>query len=100
MRIVVLGTGERFTAELGRSGERGAHDAGSPPAPMTHQPGAIEHGVDRADGRQGRAGELPEFLADLGRAPARVLPLQAHDRRFDGRPATDSPAGALGGFDR
>ena len=53
---------------------------------MAHQVVAIEHGMDRADGRQVRAGELlPELFADLGRAPARILPLQAHDRRFNGR---------------
>ena len=45
---------------------------------------AIKHGVDRADRWQVRAGELlAEFLSDLGRAPARILPLQTDDRRFD-----------------
>src|SRR5262245_45372625 len=53
---------------------------------MAHQAVAIEHGVDRADRRQVRAGELlPQLFADLGCAPARILPLQAHDRRLDGR---------------
>jgi len=42
--------------------------------------------MDRADSRQVRAGELlPELLADLGCAPARILPLQAHDRGFNRR---------------
>src|SRR4029453_2554000 len=69
-----------------RSGELGSRRAGPPPAPMTHQAVAIEHGVNRTDGREVRAGELlPELFADLGRAPARILPLQAHDRGFDGR---------------
>src|SRR5688572_22900362 len=53
---------------------------------MVHQAVTIEHGVDRADGWQVWAGELlPELFADLGRAPARILPLQAHDRGFDRR---------------
>jgi hypothetical protein len=47
---------------------------------------AIQDGVDRANGGQMRPGELlPELLADLGRAPARVLALHADDRRFDWR---------------
>ena len=71
---------------MGRPGELGPGGAWPPPAPMAHQAVAIEHGVDRADGRQVRAGELlPELFADLGRAPARILPLQAHDRGLDGR---------------
>src|SRR5262249_31321308 len=42
--------------------------------------------VDRADGRQMRARELlPELFADLRRAPVRILSLQAHDRRLNGR---------------
>src|SRR5918994_260199 len=53
---------------------------------MVHQAVAIQHGVDRANGRQVRAGELlPELFADLGRAPAGILPLQAHDRGLKGR---------------
>src|SRR5262245_52356656 len=53
---------------------------------MVHQAVAIEHRVDRTDRRQVRAGVLlPELFADLGRAPARILPLQAHDRGFDRR---------------
>src|SRR5512138_1092291 len=53
---------------------------------MVHEAVAIQHRVDRADGWQMRAGELlPELFADLGRAPTRILPLQAHDRGFDGR---------------
>src|SRR5688500_6301714 len=51
---------------------------------MMHQAVAIEHGVDRADRGQVRAGELlPEFLSDLGRAPARILSLQTDDRRLN-----------------
>src|SRR5688572_1051241 len=53
---------------------------------MVHQAVTIEHGVDRADGWQVWAGELlPELFADLGRAPARILPLQAYDRGFKRR---------------
>jgi hypothetical protein len=44
---------------------------------MLHQVVAIEHRVDRADGRQVRAGELPpELLANLRGAPARILALE------------------------
>src|ERR671910_191039 len=53
---------------------------------MVHQAVAVQHRVDRARGRQVRAGEIvPEFFADLGRTPAGILPLQAHDRGLDGR---------------
>jgi hypothetical protein len=63
---------------LGRTGEHGPRGAWPPPAAMPHQAVAIQHGVDRADRREVRAGVLlPELLTDLGRAPAGVLPLQA-----------------------
>ena len=72
---LVVGAPERI--RLGRPRERGAGRASAPAAAMVHQAVAIEHGVDRADRRQVRAGELlPQLLADLGRAPAGILPLQ------------------------
>ena len=50
---------------------------------MVHQAVAIKHGVDRADGWQVRTRELlPQLFTDFGRAPARILPLQPHDRGF------------------
>jgi hypothetical protein len=61
---------------LRRARELGPSGAWPPPAPMAHEVVTIEHGVDRADGRQVRAGEfLPQFFADLGRAPPWILPL-------------------------
>src|SRR4029453_9265404 len=80
----VVRTPERI--RLGGTGELGPGRAGPPSAAMAHQVVAIETGVNRTDGRRGRACKLlPKFLPDLGRAPARVLPLQPHDRGFDGR---------------
>jgi hypothetical protein len=71
---------------LGGAGELGPGRAPPPPASMAHQVVAIEYGVDRADGRQVWACELrPKLFPDLGRAPARILPLQTHDRGFNGR---------------
>jgi hypothetical protein len=79
----VVGTPERI--RLGRAGQLGPRGAWPPAASMTHQMVAIEYGVDRTDGRQVRAGELlPQLFADLGRAPAGILPLQTHDRRLNG----------------
>src|SRR5688572_26449519 len=44
----------------------------------------IEHGVHGADrGRLNAEVQAPELLADLRRAPARVLLLQLHDPRLD-----------------
>src|SRR5687767_10926855 len=59
----VVGTPERI--RLGRSGELGSRRAWPPPAPTVHQAVTIKHGVDRADRRQMRDGELlPELFAD------------------------------------
>jgi len=45
---------------------------------------AVEDGMDRIDGRQVRHRRLlAEFLANLGRAPAGILALQADDHRLD-----------------
>jgi hypothetical protein len=53
---------------------------------MLHEMVAIEHGVHRADGRQMRPGKLlPQLLADFGRAPARIFPLQADNRGLNRR---------------
>ena len=94
-RIAVLAIAEEKLAfvvrtpehiRLGRPGERGPGRATAAPTPMVDQAVAIEDGVDRADRRQVRTGELlPELFTDLGGAPARILPLQAHDRGLDGR---------------
>ena len=81
---LVVGTPERVRFASG--GERRPGRAAAPPAAMVHQAIAIEHGVDRADGGQLRSRELlPELLADLRRAPAGILPLQADDRGFNRR---------------
>src|SRR5688572_19636575 len=46
---------------------------------------AIQDGVDRADRRTVRRGRLlPHLFPNLRRPPARILPFQAHDERFDG----------------
>src|SRR5215475_5458718 len=53
---------------------------------MSHQVVAIEDGVDRTNRRQVWAGELlPKLFTDFGRTPARILPLQPHDGRFNRR---------------
>jgi hypothetical protein len=53
---------------------------------MAYEIVAIQHGVDRADGRQVRARELPpKLFPDLRRAPAWIFSLQAHDRGFKRR---------------
>jgi len=45
---------------------------------------AIEHGVDGADRRQLHWRDLmPQFLPDLGRAPAGIFALEPDDRRLD-----------------
>ena len=50
----------------------------------------IEDGVHGADRReQQRRDSLPQFLADLGRAPAGVLALQEDDRGLDRRLSFD-----------
>jgi hypothetical protein len=53
---------------------------------MAHQVVPIQHGMDGTDGRQVRPGELlTKLFTDLGRAPPRILTLQAHDGGFDRR---------------
>ena len=47
---------------------------------------AVEDGMDGTDARQVRyRGSLAEFLADLGRAPARIFAFEADDHRLDRR---------------
>ena len=78
----VVGAPQRI--RLGGPRERGARGRVAAPAPPVHQAMAIEHGVDGADRRQCGAVELlPQLLADLRRAPAGILPLQADDGRFE-----------------
>jgi hypothetical protein len=56
------------------------------PPPSVDESVAIKHRVDRADGWQLHSERaLAQLLADLRRAPAWVLALQADDDRFDGR---------------
>src|SRR5262249_2107566 len=78
----VVGTPERIG--LGGSAERRPRGAAPAGTPMAYEVVAIEHGVDRADGRQVRAGELlAELFTDFGRTPTGILSLQAHDRGFN-----------------
>jgi len=64
--------------------ERGALRTIPSPLPAGHQVVPIEDGVDRTDGgAQQRGVALTETLTELGRAPARILPLQADDRVLD-----------------
>jgi len=80
----VVGTPERI--RLGRARELGPRRTWPPTAAVAYEIVAIEHRVDRANGRQVWAGELlPQLFADLGRPPARIFSLQAHDRRFNRR---------------
>src|SRR6185436_122738 len=61
----------------------GAGRAGPPPAPPFHEPVAVEHRMDGADGRQLRRGRLPpQLFADLRRPPAGVFALQPDNHRF------------------
>jgi hypothetical protein len=63
-----------------RAGPRGP----APPSPMGHQAVAIEHGVDGADGRAREVRPaLVQPLPNLGRAPRRAVPFEAHDQGFD-----------------
>ena len=79
---LVVGTPE----VIGLAGlrERGALGAMAPALAPRHQAVPIEDGVDGADRRALHVGTaLTQPLADLRRAPARILPLQPHDRLLD-----------------
>src|SRR3954470_20382957 len=78
---LVVGTPEGV--RLGGSRQHGAGRVVSAPLPPFHEAVAIEHGMDRTDGRQLWRRRLPpQLLANLRCAPGRVLPLQPDNRRF------------------
>src|SRR6185503_6345267 len=79
---LVIGAPERVRLERAR--QRGPRRAWAPPPAPVHEPVAIQHRVDRADGRTVREVRhlLPQLLADLRRAPAGIVPFQPDDPRL------------------